>query len=172
MCDPFSIAMVATAAYSAYKGVQGAKQRRSDAHSDAEAMELDALDEEAAANERAAIIRKDSRKVRGNAQAAYGAAGVEVSSGSVAAVDRQIATDAESDAWNAILEGKQQANRIRRGAANMTRAADHGVSQSYYTAAGSLLSAAGQAYRGGWGSQPKPQQAAAPIEDRSIQINT
>lgn len=169
--EPYVI-MLAAGALSAGAAIQQSQQQASDQRVQAHQTDIDAKQEQQAAEERSNLIRKAGARTRANAIAAYGAAGVDVDSGSAQAVDQRIATDVESDAWSEILTGKRVGRRMEVGSRNLRRSADNIQRQGYYSAAGTLLSSGSQAYRAGWSSRPPMEQAPAPIVDRSIRVNS
>lgn len=177
MCTGIEIAMlVVAAAGAAEQGIQGYRRGKA-AEVEAHQMDIDADNELQAASDRADLVRKAGAKTRSAARAAYAAAGVDVNEGSPLQIDQEIGQDVEHDAWAEILTGRSTANRMRQQANQVRAGGKNAADQSAWAAGGSLLSAGAQAYRGGWSSRPREQQAPAPItdrsfnRDRSIQVN-
>lgn len=171
MCTGVEIAMLVVAGAGAVEEISTAMDQRNNAKLQANQMGLDSADELRLADERANLIRKAGAKTRSAATAAYGASGVVVGEGSTLAVDEQIARDVSHDAMTEVLTGRQQARRTKNQADAILRGAKNVEQQKILSATGSLLSSGAQAYRSGWRVGPQPQQAAAPIVDRSIQVN-
>lgn len=171
MCTGIEIALLVGAGLTAGSQIMQANDQANDEKVQAHQMDIDAATERDQAENRANLIRKAGNRTRSNARAAYAAAGVSVDQGSPLVIDQQIATDVESDAWTEVLTGNSRARRMNTQADAIRRGAKNTVSQSYYRAGGTLLAGAGDAYKAGWSSQPKAQQAPAPIYDRSIKVN-
>lgn len=171
MCTGLEIAAFIGAGLSAAAGGMAATQERFADEVTAHQMDLDANAEKVAAEERADRVRRNAKKTRSNARAAYAAGGVDAGEGSAIAIDEQIATDSESDAWQEILYGDRRASRMRGEAAALRRGAKNKATQAYFGIGGSLLSQGAQLSRGGWGSRPRAEQYPAPIEERTIRVN-
>lgn len=171
MCTGIEIALFIGAGLAASQQIVAGEEQKGDAKVQANQMDLDAQAELDAANERADLIRKAGAKTRSNARAAYAAAGVDVGVGSPVLIDEEVATDVESDAWSEVLTGNSQARRMRSQADQIRRGGKAAADTGYQRAFGTVLGAAGTAYKTSWSGTPKAQQSPAPIEDRSITVN-
>ena len=141
MCTGLEIILGATAL-----SVGGQLMAGEDRAKEAEIQGAYALD---AATQTAKNIRKAGKAQQGAANVALAASGVKLGEGTALEIQNTIDQNVQQDALSAILSGQ-------RTKSAMQREADNARKNSYYGAAGSVLSAGAQASRGGWKSRAKP----------------
>lgn len=175
MCNPIAAVMAVSAAVQVRGQIYGARSQKKQAESDAAARELAAEQIEDSAEmysgqvrdeskQKAELIRKAARDIRGATKTAYAGAGVRVGQGSARVADEAIVRDSEQDAAMQILAGKRQsdsitlqaindANALRVGAANARSAGKQAMTAGYIGAAGTVLGTAASYMR--WDSMMK-----------------
>ena len=144
MCISAGMALAISAGVSAAGAIaQGNAQKQA---KDAQALEyeIQAAQSRDAAAQEAKRIRAAGEKTAGAARAALAGAGVVVDQGSAVNINEDIYSKSESDAFNTLLTGNNQASSYQRSA-SMARGAGKDAQDA------SLLSAAtsaGNAYAG------------------------
>lgn len=126
------------------------------ANNQALALSYQADAERTAAERTATLIRRAGRRQAGAANAAFAGAGVKVGQGSAATVEAEIIRGSESDAFQAILEGKRRGNSLDTEA-QMTRiSGDMARQAGYVGAVNSALDAYGNWSRAsGWNKKSR-----------------
>jgi hypothetical protein len=112
---------------------------------------LDATAEREAAGMRAHKIRGSVGDVQSAARAGFARAGVDVTRGTPATVEKEIASLAEEDALTEILYGMKRAEALDREAEFEMRAGVTAQKQASRRATGSLLSGGAKMFAMGWG---------------------
>ena len=143
---------VAVTGFNALNQIQQGRYANAQAQLQAGQMDYRAKVEEENALKTAQIIRNAGRKQVGQANAAYAAAGVKVGEGSALEIERQIDTNVEHDAFQAILDGQRKAIGLRTDA-DLTRiSGKQQESAGYVNAVGTVLQGASSYMRatGGW----------------------
>lgn len=167
-----SFVSVAITGFNAFQQVQAGKMAKGQADMQASQLDYQGKIEQQNALDTAAIIRRAGARQVGQATAAYAGAGVVVGQGSAGDVERQITTDVEHDAYQAILEGGRRARGLQTDA-TLTRI-DGSMRQTagYVNATSTVL---GGAYQGlknnGWrtgGPGFSGGQAPAPMVNRDF----
>lgn len=172
MCTGIEIGLMFAAGAGALMTAKNGFRAQADAGAQAHQMEMDADTEQAAAVDRAGLIKKAGDRTRGNARAQYGASGVDVNEGSPVAIDQQIGQDVNHDAWSELLTGQSAARRTRAQADMVRRGGKAFERNAEGQAAGSLLASGASIYRSGWSTAPRPEQYAAPISSRTLTDRT
>lgn len=171
MCDPVTALAVAGTGLQVVGQVKQGRAAQRQADQDAARMEYQAAIEQDNAIATSEQIRRQGVRDRGQTVAAIGASGVKIGDGSALDAEREVMTDAETDAYLAILNGDRAARGLRSDAAATRRAGREARRASQIGAFSSLLSAGSQGLRAsGWRSAGpgfSGTQAPAPIEDRS-----
>lgn len=163
-------------ASSAFNQILGGKYANAQAQMQADQMEYQAKLEEQSALQTAAVIRRAGQRQVGAANAAYAVAGVKVGEGSALETERQITTDVEHDAFQAILDGGRRARGLQTSA-QLSRI-DGRMKQTagYVNAASSMLNSGYNAIKSnGWrtnGPGFSGTQPPAPVQDRSTYSNS
>lgn len=171
MCDPVTALTVAGTTMQVSGQLQQGRAAQRQANEDAARMEYQALVEQDSALAQAQQIRRQGESSRGQTLAAVAASGVKIGQGSALDAERQVMTDAETDAYLAILNGDRAARGLRSDAAATRRAGRDARNASQIGAVTSLLSAGAQGMRAsGWRSRGpgySGTQAPAPVVDLS-----
>lgn len=133
MCDPVTLALIATGV-SAGTSVIGGMQQRKMANYQAEQAQADAEAEKGAAMVRADRIRELTRKRASAATAATAASGINVGSQTSQLITADIFKRGERDALIGLTEAEDAAGRLRAQAAGLrisgNQAAIQGVAQA------------------------------------------
>lgn len=161
--------MAASTAVSAVSAIQQGKQEEKFAEFQAEQANADAQAEREAGQVRGDKIRKAGKYQQAEAAAALAASGVEVGAGTPIKIDQQIGRNVEQDALNEILFGTRTGTRLDQQAQGSRASGQNAASRGVQKAVGSVLSSGVSYYGRNWGS-PSPEQAPAPVEDRTIRI--
>ncbi len=103
-----------------------------------------------AAKAQAEKIRRAGRAQVGEANTALAASGVKLGEGTPLEVQKTITQNSEEDALSSILSGKRTTAAAQQEAQLLGKAGDNAVTNSYYGAASTALSAGGTYARGGW----------------------
>lgn len=171
MCDPVSLMLAGTTVSVAGQLQQGRAAKRA-ADADAARMDYQALIEQDNALATAQQIRREGVRERGQTLGAIAASGVEVGQGSALDAEREVMTDAETDAYLAILNGERAAQGLRSDAQSTRRAGRDARRAANVAAVGTLLSAGAQGMRAsGWRSAGpgfSGTQPPAPVVDLSF----
>lgn len=145
--------MVAVGGAKAFGAFASGQAAESMANNQAAALSYQAQQEQDAAERTARLIRRAGREAEGAAAAGYAAAGVKVGEGSAATVENQITRDVESDAFQAILEGRRKGNALQAQGAMARISGDLSASAGKVSAMESALNSFGQWSRAsGWKS--------------------
>ena len=154
MCEPVTLMLMAAGAQMAGQVMQGQQQQEM-----ANAQAQQALNEGAyradAAKAQAEKIRRAGKAQSGEAKAALAASGVKLGEGTALEVQKSITQGAEEDALSALLSGKRAQSAAQEEASMLGQAGENAVTNSYFAAAGTALSAGGTYARGGWKSTAK-----------------
>ena len=142
-------AMMAATAVSALGSVaQGAA-----AQEQANAQAQEALNQGAyakdAAKAHAENIRKAGRAQVGETRASLAASGVKLGEGTALELEKDVAQRVEEDALSAQLSGKRAGDSAERQAALLGKAGDNAMTNSYFSAASTVL-AGGSSIAKGW----------------------
>ena len=141
-------------------------------YAQAQSLDYQAQQEQKAALDQAAIIRRAGRYTEAAATAAYAGAGVKVGEGSAADISAQIQADNEHDAMTAILNGTKRGNALRTQGTFARVGGELAASNANEKAMGTVLSSGYQGMiNSGWrtaGPGFSGQQKPAPIVDRSF----
>lgn len=176
MCTGVELALLFAAGAGAVGTVMSVEAQQDAADANALAINTQAGQEQDQANAEADRIRKNARLQAGEANAALSASGVSVAEGSALKIDEEIYKSSESDALNTIISGNRRSSSMGQEAANGVKAAKNAKTAGYVQAGASVLSAgAGAAKASGWRSNGpgfSGTQAAAPIYDRSVRVNS
>jgi hypothetical protein len=150
MCNPLMFLAAGTTMQIAGNIQQGKAQQRA-ANEDAALREYEALAEQDDALYQAQQIRRAGERARGETLAGVAASGVKVGEGSALDAERRVMEDTELDARMAILSGERAARSLRMGAELTRRAGRDARRSANASAVGSLLSAGGKYFTGGFG---------------------
>jgi hypothetical protein len=142
--------MAVAAGISALGAIQQGQARKQEADARAVQTLNEGLYRQDAAQAQAEKIRKAGRAQRGEAKAALAASGVKLGEGTPLEIDKTISTNVEEDALSAILSGKRAMSSATQEASLLQTAGDNAVTNSYFNAAGSVLGAARDYYKGNW----------------------
>ena len=148
---------------SALNQYQQGRANNATAQAQAQSLDYQAQQEQQAALQQAAVIRRAARYTEASATTAFAGAGVKVGEGSAAEVSQQIYTDSEHDAMTAILTGTKRGNALRTQGAFARAQGALAAKQGAIGAAGTLLMAGASGYKG-WVTGT---QAPAPVETRN-----
>lgn len=166
-----SYIMAAGTAITAFGQYESGQAAKSQGQMQGKMLEYQGTVERANALQQAALIRRAQGYAIGRADTAAAASGVVVGQGSAGEVDRQIYTDSERDAYQAILGGERRASGLHVSAVGAESAGDVAAANADAQAAGTVLQGGYQMLRGsGWrsvGAGWSGTQAPAPVIDRS-----
>jgi hypothetical protein len=98
---------------SAFSQIQQGRDAKAVANMNAGQADYQAGVEEQSALQTAKLIRRQGQRIQSSANASYAASGVQLGSGSAAAVEEEIITGTEHDAYQALLEGGRRARGLR-----------------------------------------------------------
>ncbi|SMG60159.1 hypothetical protein [Cedecea sp. NFIX57] len=140
---------LAAAAVSALGAMKQGNDAKAAANYNAAQTQADAQANTAAAKVQAQRIREQGAKQASQANAAFGASGVEADSGTALRVTSGIAGDAEQDAYQTILNGVNSSNRMR-AQAQADRLSGKQAQQAGMINAGSSLLSSGSKMYSGW----------------------
>lgn len=157
---------------SAFSQIQQGRDAKAVADMNAGQSDYQAQVEDQNALKTAQLIRRQGRRVQGAANASYAAAGVQVGQGSAAAVEAEIITDTEHDAYQALLEGGRRARGLRTEATLGRIGGKMAETAGYVNAANTALSGAYSGMKSnGWRSQGEGfsgTQKPAPVVNRDF----
>lgn len=139
---------VAAAAVSALGSIKQGNEAKTAANYNAAQTQADANANTAAAKVQAQRIRKMGYQQASQANAAYGASGVETSAGTTARVTSDIVGDADEDAYTTVINGVNSSNRMRSQAQADRISGNNAQQAGMMGAGGSLLSAGSRVYSG------------------------
>lgn len=148
MCDPISVALIATsvtagsAIYSGYQQKEMANYQAAQARADANA-------EEQAAAIRAEKIREQAKRQASSVRAALAASGVSIDSESANLINKDTIRRGELDAITGVNDATDAAGRLRAQATSLRYAGNSAVVAGYASAAGTALTSY-SAYKSGW----------------------
>jgi hypothetical protein len=140
---------LAAAAVSALGSMKQGNDAKAAANYNAAQATADAQANTAAAKVQAQRIREQGAQQASQANAAFGASGVETDSGTALRVTSGIAGDAEQDAYQTILNGVNGSNRMR-AQAQADRLSGKQAQQAGMINAGSSLLSSGSKMYSGW----------------------
>jgi hypothetical protein len=167
-----SYVQVAIAGFNALQQVQvGQKAKRMGAIQ-GDAADYAAQQEREQALQTAVVIRRAGERQRGQARGALAASGVRVDEGSAALAQDEITRGAESDAFQALLEGGRKARGLETDGQMARISGRQQADAGKINAAGTLMSGVyGAAKANGWrtaGPGFSGLQKPAPVETRTI----
>lgn len=167
-----SYVQVAVVGLNAWQQVQGGNTARAQANVQGDQLDYQARIEQENALKMAAIIRRAGQRQVGQARGALAASGQKVDEGSALEIQQQISHDAESDAFQALLEGSRKARGMQVDAATVRAGGKLAQSAGAVNAFGTILGGSNQALRAnGWrtnGPGFSGGQQPAPIESRYV----
>lgn len=167
-----SYVMVAVAGFNAMQQVQAGQSAKRMGVVQGDAADYAAQQEREQALQTAAVIRRAGERQRGQARGALAASGVKVDEGSAALVQEDITRGAETDAFQALLEGGRRARGIETDGQMARISGRQQADAAKINAVGTLMSGvAGAAKANGWrtaGPGFSGQQKPAPVETRTI----
>jgi len=140
---------VAAAAVSALGSIKQGQSAQTAANYNAAQTRADADATTAAAKVQAQKIRQQGARQASQATSAFGASGVETDTGTALRVTSGIAGDAEQDAYTTILNGVNNANRMR-AQAQADVIGGQQAKQAGMISGGSSLLNSGSQYYSGW----------------------
>ncbi len=150
MCTGVEIALMASAAVSAVGAIAQGQQQKAAMDDQAQIARNDAAYKADAAKAQAEKIRRLGKAQRGEAKAALAASGVKLGEGTPLELEKDIAQKSEEDALSALLTGKRITQSANDEAAMLQRAGNNAVTNSYFSAGSSVLSAGATYAKGGW----------------------
>ncbi len=150
MCTGMEILMAAGTAMSVMGQIQQGQQQKEMYNAQAQQTLNDAAYRADAAKAQAEKIRRAGKAQVGEANASLAASGVKLGEGTPLEVQKSITQNSEEDALSAILSGKRTTAAAQQEAQLLGKAGDNAVTNSYYGAASTVLSAGGTYARGGW----------------------
>ncbi|MGK0735945.1 hypothetical protein ACSFCT_04010 [Yokenella regensburgei] len=139
---------LAAAAVSALGAMKQGNDAKTAANYNAAQMKADAEANTAAAKVQAQRIRQQGAQQASQANAAFGASGVETGAGTALRVTSDITGDAEQDAYQTILNGVNSSNRMRAQAQADALSGKKAQQAGMINAGSSLLSSGSQMYNG------------------------
>jgi hypothetical protein len=150
----FVVATVASALISGYGAYQQAQTAKATGKFEAAQAAADAKATEGAAQVEAERLRKAGRRQQAAAIAQAAANGVDINSPTAVKIDQQIGQNAEQDAYMTILNGQNDAARVRQGgqAALLSSKAE---AQGYMLQGASTLISAAGSVASNWKKSPK-----------------
>lgn len=157
MCEPATIITAIGAAASALGAIQQGQAQKDTYNAQAQQALNDGAYRADAAKAHAEKFRKAGRAQQGEAKAALAASGVKLGEGTPLEIDKSISANAEEDALSAILSGKRAQSSAQQEAALLGKAGENAETSSYFSAAGSVLSAGGRYATAGWKGAVKPR---------------
>lgn len=167
-----SYVMVAITGFNALQQVQAGQNAKRMGAVQGDAADYAAQQEREQALQTAVVIRRAGERQRGQAKASLAAAGVKVDEGSAGLVQDEITRGAESDAFQALLEGGRRARGLETDGQMARISGRQAATAGKINAVGTLMSGfAGAARSNGWrtaGPGFSNTQAPAPVETRTI----
>jgi hypothetical protein len=139
---------LAAVAVSALASMKQGQDQKAEANYNAAQTKADADANTAAAKVQAQRIRQQGAQQASQANAVFGASGVETASGTALRVTSDIAGDAEQDAYQTILNGVNTSNRMRAQAQADIRSGKKAEQAGMMNAGSTVLSSGSQAYSG------------------------
>lgn len=155
MCTGFELFAAGATIFGAASSRKAGKDQERAANASAAQAEEDARAEKAAAAARAGVVRRRGKRDVSTARATYAGAGVDVSFGTPATVEGEIARSSEEDALNELLHGSRLGARYAQEAENLRTAGRLARSAANRDAAGSLLIGGAQ-LSSGWKTPNRP----------------
>jgi hypothetical protein len=144
MCISAAMMMAISTGVSVVGQIAKGQAEQSAANAQANEYQRQAEQAKVNAEQEAKRIRAAGEKTAGAARAALAGSGIAVDSGSGVNINEDIYAKSESDAYNTLLTGSNQAGSYNRSADMQRRAGANAVTSSLLSAAGT----AGQAYVG------------------------
>ncbi len=151
MCDPVTLAIIATTV-SAGSAVMSGQQQKETANYQARQADADAEAEKGAAAVRAQKIREITRQRAASATAATAASGLDVDSTSANLINADIIKRGEMDALTGIDDSMDQASRLRAQAQGLRIGGKQAQMAGYAQAVGSAISTTSQVKSGWYGN--------------------
>lgn len=143
-----AVAAAAGAAVSAYSVIEQGKQQKAAADANAQIAENNAAQQEDAAEQQAAKIRKVGVEQQANATAALAGSGVKVGEGSAVDINRTIGQNTDQDVLNTLLTGQRAANSGEQQADLLKISGSNAQSNSYIGAGATILGSASRIANG------------------------
>lgn len=154
MCTGLEILMVASSAMSAMGQMKQGQEQKEMYNAQAQQSLNDAAYKADAYKSQAEKIRKAGKAQVGEANAALAASGVKLGEGTPLEIKKAIVQNSEEDALTALLNGSRTTTAAQEQAQLLGKAGDNAATNSYYGAAGSVLSA-GASLGKGWKNAAK-----------------
>lgn len=148
-------AMAAGTAISAYSSIKSGQAAQESANYQAQQSLNEGAYAADAAKAQAEKIRKAGKTAQGAANASLSSSGVKLGEGTALEVQKSIIQNSEEDALTAMLSGKRATTSASEEAKMLGKAGDNAVTNSYYSAAGTVLQSGGSIAKG-WKSTAKP----------------
>lgn len=139
---------LAAAAVSALGAMKQGNDAKTAANYNAAQTRADAEANTAAAKVQAQRIRQQGAQQASQANAAFGASGVETGAGTALRVTSDITGDAEQDAYTTVVNGANNSNRMRAQAQADVLGGQKAQQAGMINAGGSLLSMGSRMYTG------------------------
>lgn len=143
-----AVASAAGAAVSAYSAIEQGKQAKEAADANAQIAANNAAQQEDAAQQQAAKIRKVGIEQQASASAALAGAGVKLGEGSAVDINRTIGQNTDQDVLNTLLTGQRQANADTQQSELLKVAGSNAQSNSYIGAGATILGSASRIANG------------------------
>lgn len=170
MCNPMAM-MIAGTGMQVSGQISAGRTAEANARLDAADMDYQAAMERDNAQLQARSYRREGRAIRGQTLGAIAASGVKIGEGSALDAEREVMTNAETDAELAILRGEQTGRGLNTRATLTRMAGRQARRAANMQAFNTLLSAGAQGMQAsGWrakGPGFSGQQAPAPVIDKS-----
>ena len=152
MCTGLELIMLAGTAVSVVGAVKQGQDAKEMAGMQIEQATTETGQRLDAARAQADKIRKAGRAQVSSANAALAGSGVKLGEGTPLEIQKNITQAAEEDALTAILNGKRVGSSAEREARLLARSGRNAMSNAYYSAGSTVLSAGGQYAKGDWKS--------------------
>jgi hypothetical protein len=144
MCEPTTIALIASAVIGAGAAVQQADTARRVGHRNQEMAEYAAQDAVRRGSEDAMAARRRGEQIKGAQRAKFASAGLDLSEGTPADIVDQTDFFAETDQQTLKRNAARQAWSARAQGANFSMQGEAAAAQANLSAFGSLLGSGGQ----------------------------